>query len=140
MIEKSFVDTNILVYSVDKGAGEKLGVARDFLNQLRANGRVCISSQVVCEFVNVLLVKLQVSHGGISHLLRSFDSDTLITISTDLISDAVTLSAIAKINFWDALIVESAASAGCSTLYTEDLNHGQVIRGVKVVNPFLIQS
>ena len=41
-----------------------------------------------------------------------------------------------RLNFWDALIIASAASAGCKTLYTEDLNSGQTIAGVKVVDPF----
>lgn len=46
------------------------------------------------------------------------------------------LAQTAGLSYWDALVVVSAASAGCAVLYTEDLNHGQEIAGVRVVNPF----
>jgi len=56
-------------------------------------------------------------------------------VSTDLIHDAIDCSILNALSFWDALIVAAASAAGCSTLYTEDLNNGQIILGVKVENP-----
>ncbi|MEW6086966.1 MAG: hypothetical protein AB1498_01515 [bacterium] len=59
-----------------------------------------------------------------------------VRISMPLIYDAIDVSILNKISFWDALIVVSAESAKCSILYTEALNQNQVIRNVKVINPF----
>jgi predicted nucleic acid-binding protein len=137
MIAKSFVDTNVLVYSVDRGAGQKQAVARDLLDSIRSEGRLCLSTQILCEFVNVLLTKLKVSPSGAAHLLASFKADAIVLVSPEIITEAISLATIAKINFWDSMVIEAAAFAGVKTLYTEDLNHGQIIRGVKVVNPFL---
>ena len=60
-------------------------------------------------------------------LVESTVNDVLATID---ISDASQLS------FWDSLILASAKACGCTTVYSEDLNDGQTINGVKVVNPF----
>jgi predicted nucleic acid-binding protein len=57
-----------------------------------------------------------------------------------MVFEGVGLSRSAGLSYWDALIAVSAAAAGCETLYTEDLNHGQEIAGVHVVNPFLEAS
>jgi predicted nucleic acid-binding protein len=60
----------------------------------------------------------------------------VITTDLSLIREAVFLSRDAIISFWDALVVVAAAHSGADTLYTEDLNDGQILRGVRVVNPF----
>jgi predicted nucleic acid-binding protein len=54
-----------------------------------------------------------------------------------LIKQAIDICAADNISFWDALIVSAAAAAQCKTIWTEDLNHGQLINGVKIENPFL---
>lgn len=59
-------------------------------------------------------------------------------MSTGLIDDAIDCSVLNALSFWDALIVAAAAAAGCPTLYTEDLNNGQIILGVKVQNPLIL--
>jgi predicted nucleic acid-binding protein len=53
------------------------------------------------------------------------------------VRDAIELSSSATISFWDALVVVAASRSGAKRLYTEDLQHGQVMLGVEVVNPFL---
>jgi predicted nucleic acid-binding protein len=58
-----------------------------------------------------------------------------VVISSTLIKDAIDCSIINRLSFWDALIVVSAEIAQCETLWTEDLNHGQIIRGVRIENP-----
>ena len=52
-----------------------------------------------------------------------------------LIKDAIDCAIINRLSFWDALVVVAAESARCETLWTEDLNHGQIIRGVRIENP-----
>jgi predicted nucleic acid-binding protein len=61
----------------------------------------------------------------------------VIPIDTDMVLAAIELGHSASIAYWDALIVGAAASAGCRRVLTEDLNHGQIIDGVRVENPFI---
>jgi predicted nucleic acid-binding protein len=68
-------------------------------------------------------------------ILKTFSAFDVVEISPVLIQDAIDFSVLNTLSFWDSLILAAAASAGCATLYTEDLNHGQVILGVQVQNP-----
>jgi predicted nucleic acid-binding protein len=136
---RSFVDTNILVYAHDATAGQKRERARALLTELWASGEGCLSVQVLQEFFVTVTRKVP----------KPLDAASAAAIVADLShwrvhsprSDDV-LSAIGShrrqdISFWDAMIVCSAASLGCGTLYSEDLNPGQQYEGVRVRNPFL---
>ena len=68
---------------------------------------------------------------GALHYFEKFD---VVTVNTKLIADAIDCSIINQLSFWDSLIVVAAESVMCNIIYTEDLNEGQVIRGVKIVN------
>jgi len=68
-------------------------------------------------------------------ILRSLERFETVVVSPTLIKDAIDCSIINRLSFWDALIVVSAESAQCEILWTEDLNHGQIIRGVRIENP-----
>jgi predicted nucleic acid-binding protein len=70
-------------------------------------------------------------------VLDDFASWPVVVVNYELIRESVLLSDESKISFWDALIVSSAARSGASTLFTEDLNDGQIVRGVRVANPLL---
>ena len=61
----------------------------------------------------------------------------MVLISQQVIEDAIDCSILNKLSFWDSLIVSAAEYSKCDTLWTEDLSHGQIIRGVKVLNPML---
>jgi predicted nucleic acid-binding protein len=134
-MSKAFLDTNVLAYALDQDAGEKRDVARGLLRSSPGIG--VISTQVLQEFYVVATRKLGVEPAlakSILHSLRRFET---VTVTADLIEDAADCSVVYQLSFWDALIVVSAESAKCSEVWTEDLNAGQVIRGVKVVNPFM---
>ena len=60
----------------------------------------------------------------------------VVVVTLDLIRRAIDLASLHRINYWDALLVAAAESAGCTELYSEDLNAGQSYSGVRVVNPF----
>ena len=60
-----------------------------------------------------------------------------MVVTPEMVFDAVRVHREVSISFWDALIVSAAAYGGCKVLFTEDLNPGQVIEGVRVENPFL---
>ena len=70
-----------------------------------------------------------------AQVTRLMDLDTVI-VDAQVLAGAMDLSIIHRVSVWDALIVKSASSAGCRTLYTEDLSHGQAIDGVRVHDPF----
>ena len=71
---------------------------------------------------------------GVLKTLMVFE---VVQVSPNLIQDAIDCSILNELSFWDALILAAASAAGCSTLYSEDLNAGQTILGVRVQNPFL---
>ncbi len=140
MTGKAFVDSNIFIYSLSGDDGLKRETAREIIRALVASHNLYLSSQVLVEVSNVLLRKAQLEPATVIALMNDMWTLPCATINSQIVREALVLATVAQLNFWDALILESAASAGCSTLYSEDLNHGQVIRGVKVVNPFLNQT
>lgn len=64
----------------------------------------------------------------------------VVRIDLEDVMGAIDCSILNRISFWDALIVTAAGKANCETLWTEDLNHGQIIQGVRIENPFLKSS
>ena len=79
--------------------------------------------------------KLSVKPQITKNILHSFENFEVVQINPTLIQEAIDCSIIHQLSFWDALIVVCAESAKCGQLWTEDLNSGQVIRGVKIENP-----
>jgi predicted nucleic acid-binding protein len=69
-------------------------------------------------------------------LIPLFSKIETIVVNTNIIEQAIDISIHNQISFWDGLIVATAESANCSMIITEDLNDGQIIRGIKIVNPF----
>lgn len=57
-------------------------------------------------------------------------------ISVENVFHALQISKDSQLSYWDSLIIAVAADAGCSTVYSEDLSNGQIISGVRIVNPF----
>jgi len=132
---KVFLDTNILVDSLDQSDGGKQKQCRRLIKSLTAENSGVISTQVMQEFYVAATTKLGADPLLIKDILRSLQRFETVVVSPMLIKDAIDCAIINRIPFWDALIVVSAESAHCETLWTEDLNHGQVIRGVRIENP-----
>jgi predicted nucleic acid-binding protein len=132
---KIFLDSNILLYAQDAASPEKQRRSRDVIGQLADSGDGVISTQVMQEFFVAATRKLRVSPLAAKAVLKTFTVFEIVTTGPALIHDAIDCSVLNAISFWDSLIFAAAASAGCNIVYTEDLNHGQVIMGVKVQNP-----
>lgn len=132
-----FIDTNIFLYAAS--AAQADAVKRRRARKLIRNTPFVISSQVLQEFVANALGKksLGLGEAQIAAFLAAFDEGDVIPVTLDLVASACTLRIRYGISQWDASILAAAAGAGCGTLYTEDLNHGQLYGGVRVVNPFL---
>lgn len=131
-----FLDSNILCYAADFDAGEKLYKAIRIVKELHNANRAVISTQVLQETYSIITRKLKYS---ISDARLYIQKASLLIVHTNTvrnIMEAIDISCKNRISIWDALIVTAAKACGCGTLYTEDLNDGQVIEGIKVVNPF----
>ena len=137
MTGKYFVDTNILLYSVDLKAGVKREIARALLDDRQAEPLKVVSTQVLQEFYAVATRKLRVDRARIRQAMDSMCDLEVVQVDVPLIREAIDCSVLNNISFWDALIVSAARKAACSVLWTEDLNHGQVINGVRIENPFV---
>lgn len=133
-MSKVFLDTNLLVYAADQDAAAKRQRARDLLRAAVPVG--VLSTQVLQEFYVVATRKLHLSPELAKSLVHGFRRFELVTVTADLIEAAIDTSTVHQISFWDALIVVCAEGARCTELWTEDLNAGQILRGVRVVNPF----
>jgi predicted nucleic acid-binding protein len=134
----SFVDANVLVYAFDKSGSPKKRVAQRLMNELMERDRLRVSTQVLQELFVTLTRK--VSHPCSSQealaVLEDLAAWPLMVVDFAAIQAAVELADQAKLSFWDALVVVAAARSGAAVLYTEDLNDGQEILGVRICNPF----
>ena len=137
MSGKVFLDSNILVYAQDAGSADKQRRSRELIARLAESGDGVISTQVMQEFFVSVTRKLGVQPLAAKAILKTFGVFEIITAGPELIHEGIDCAVLNAISFWDALILAAAASAGCSTLCTEDLNHGQIIMGVKVQNPLV---
>lgn len=133
-----FVDTNILVYALDAGAGDKQRLAAAWVDRLWRSGRGRLSVQVLHEFYVTVTQKLRpglsrpVAQAEVRGLLswRPVPPDEAVLERAWHVEERFGLS------FWDSLIVAAAQAASCSHLLTEDLQDGQQLDGVQVMNPF----
>lgn len=69
-------------------------------------------------------------------MINQFKNYETIVITIEMIKDSIDCSILQRISFWDALILIAGEKALCGTIWTEGLNNGQIIKGIKVVNPF----
>lgn len=132
---KVFIDTNILVYALDRHDPAKQKRCRECLRRCEMDRRGVISTQVLQEFFVTCTRKLGTDPLVTKSILHSLERFEIVTVTVDLVKDAIDCSILDRIAFWDALIVVAAESAMCAELWTEDLNAGQIIRNVRVVNP-----
>ena len=133
-----FVDANVLIYALDSSAARKQEAARALLERLWESNSGCLSVQVLQEFFVTITKKVPkpLTADDAAARIRELAAWRVFTPSADDVLDAIALHAKAKIGFWDAMIVVAAAESGCDVLWTEDLNDGQVLRGVRIRNPF----
>lgn len=134
----AFVDTNVMVYALEPSPSHKKEAARNLLGSLLDEDRVCLSTQVLQELFATLTRKVRRPCSP-SEALKHLDDCAawpLFVVDYDAIREAGILSGRTQLSFWDALIVVSASRSGAKLLYTEDLNSGQTILGIRISNPF----
>jgi predicted nucleic acid-binding protein len=134
-----FVDTNILIYAHDRDGGLRWQRATQALDRLWTTRTGRMSVQVLQEFFVVTTRKLKASVevATAREVIRSYSSWVTAPDDVDTVLRASEIAEIAQISFWDGMIVAAAERSGAATLYTEDLNEGQVIAGIRIVNPLV---
>ena len=139
MSGRIFVDTNVLVYCFDRSAPDKMNTAHALVNDLWDNENGILSLQVLKEFFVTVTSKLAVRMDPQSAKSAVFDlmSWTLVYEDRRSMEKAFEIAENFRLSFWDANILSAALLSNCEALYTEDLQHGQSIDGLRIVNPFL---
>jgi len=134
--DRVFLDTNVIVYADDQSAGVKRSRALAVLRELVAESRAVLSTQVLQEYFVVATRKLGVSPVVARQKVDALSRLDVVVIRPELVLAAIDLHRLHQISFWDALVVRCAVAAGCSRLFSEDLQDGQVLDGVRIENPF----
>ncbi len=130
-----FLDTNVLVYAFDTADEAKRQRALAVLGE---HPNAVISTQVLLEWFTIVTRKLTPPMPGAdaTAVMESLTRLDVVSADAELTLRAARTAVEAQLSVWDAMVIEAAAIAGCTTILTEDLNEGQTIRGVRVVNPF----
>ncbi|HOP31644.1 MAG TPA: PIN domain-containing protein [Spirochaetota bacterium] len=139
MKDRIFLDTNVLVYALDNEDVAKQEKAKSILNEFYNNDNYFLSTQVVQEFCNVVLKKIEpdVPEGELAEFISSFPLEQVRMVDINAITKALSLKARYRYSFWDSLIIAAAIHADCGILYTEDLKHQQMVDSLKIINPFM---
>lgn len=132
-----FLDTNVLVYAFDKTAPAKQAIARSLI---QGDAHWSISWQVVQEFCSVALHRFKTPLRGDD--LRDYLDLVLlphcqVMPTADLYRQALAIQTQTNYRYYDSLVVASALVSGACVLYSEDLQHGREIGGLRIENPFL---
>lgn len=134
--DKCFIDTNVLVYCYTKDEPAKRKKALMVANKQSA----FISTQVLNEFTNTLKKKFNHSWTEIQQTLNEVSADFNVFINKPAtIKQACHIADKYKFSFYDSLIIVAALECKCKILYSEDLQHKQLIeKTLTVINPFVL--
>jgi predicted nucleic acid-binding protein len=137
MADRSFLDTNVLVYTDDHDSPDKRRRALDVYADCRRSRSGVVSTQVLQEYFATATRKLGVDAALARRKTEVFGRLHLVTLRLEDVLGAIDLLRLHQISFWDALVVRAAVAGGCSKLLSEDLQAGRRFDGVEVVNPFV---
>lgn len=133
MNAKSFIDSNVWLYTFMESS-IKTAQAAELLNIQN----VILSTQVINEICANLLKKARYTENEIQQTVHNIYANyEVVIINQAIILHASTLREKNAISYWDSLIVATAIKNNCTILYSEDMQHTQVIQNVKIINPFL---
>lgn len=132
----AFFDSNILVYNDDARDIPKQNRASSLLDEHLTADSAVLSLQVLQEYFSAVTRKLHVPAETAQRRVEIFACAKIVRFEiADLIA-GIELHRLTQISFWDAMIVHAARIGGASVLYSEDLQHGSIVGGVRIVNPF----
>ena len=132
-----FVDTNVLLYALDRADLKKQQAARVWREELWRSRRGRISFHVLQEFYANVTQKWPAGRDEARAEVRDLLAWQPVMVDAAILERGWKIQDRYRLSFWDALIVGAAKSAGCRYLLTEDLQAKQDLDGITVVNPFL---
>jgi predicted nucleic acid-binding protein len=134
--ERFTLDTNILVYSVDRAAGSRHERAKEIVS--RARLAACwLMLQAISEFYTVVTRKDLMPRAEASRVAGYWlDVFPAAAASVVAVRAALATANAGGTSYWDALLIATAAEAGCTAILTEDMANGSILHGVRIMNPF----
>ena len=131
------LDTNVLIYSVDQGAGVRHQQAIALVEKMA--GKECLLTlQSLSEFFSAAIRKgkmpVEAAKGQVEDWMALFP---VAAADAAVVTRAMESVEKRQFSYWDAMLVETAVRAGVNCLYSEDMQHGQIWRGMEIINPFM---
>jgi predicted nucleic acid-binding protein len=137
MNELAFFDTNVLVYADDTSSPKKQEQAIALFAHHLRHGTAIVSLQVLQEYFVTATRKLRLAPELAQRKVEILARGRVVRFEASDVIAAIELHRLTQVSLWDALIVHAARSGGAVVLYSEDLQPGAVLGGVRVVNPFV---
>ncbi|PKL15488.1 MAG: PIN domain nuclease [Spirochaetae bacterium HGW-Spirochaetae-6] len=135
MSVKSFVDSNIILYTFFEESAKKISAEK-----LLDSGNFIISSQVVGEVCNNLKKKGRFTPDELAQVLKGlYENFHVMMVTQSIYEISVNLQKRFNFSFWDSVIVASALESDCEVLYSEDMQNELRIDNLKIVNPLFKQ-
>lgn len=136
---KTFVDTNVIVYAYDTTAGEKHRAAKKVLIDLWRSRRGLVSTQILQELYVTLTRKIPrpLKSAQAAEIIEDMLTWDVVVNDGKSIVQAIALVTQEGLSFWDSLVVVAAVRGGAEILLSEDLQAGRDLAGVRILNPFL---
>jgi len=136
-LPRTFFDANILIYAEDPKDPRKQQAALEIISEHAGLRTAVVSIQVLSEYFSTVTRKLMLDASLARAQVEFYSLFQVVEPKVADVLAAIDLHRLHRVSYWDALILRCAQQAGCRELLTEDMQHGQVIDGVKIVNPFL---
>ena len=138
MTVRYFIDTNVLTYAHLTNEREKHEIALAFLRDKMVGSSIWVSTQILSEFYSSMS-KNKYAHDKIVEFISPMiHSMNVLPVTVETVEMALGIKAKYQISYWDALMLSAALESNSEIVYTEDLQHNQVIeRRLTIVNPFV---
>ena len=134
--EKFTLDTNILIYSIDRQSGDRHAQAIELVERMSQCDCI-LTLQALCEFYNVVTRKGKMPRGEAQAQVQDWMIlFPVVNAEPRILQRAIRSTDEHGFSFWDAMLLETAAQAGVMQFLSEDLQHGRIWRGMSIRNPF----
>lgn len=135
---KLLIDTNIWIYLYAKHPSDKYKKSRTLIQNEFTN--ILLSTQILGELYHVLTKKkLRTPHEASAIILETIHHFHITEIDSSKVVQALSLHSKYGYSYWDSLILATALLNRCERIYSEDMQHGQIIEGqLQIINPFLV--
>lgn len=136
MSDKVFLDTNIVIYSYSEDEPKKQEIANDILEEY--SNQIIISNQVINELSNTLFRKFKLDANQVrAVVLELNDNFPIVNFNLETQLKGIEIKEKYKLQFYDSMILATALENGCNIVYSEDMQHGQIIENsLTIINPF----